>query len=121
MQSLASPVYKEVEKRTNKGYELLIDHMGTKHWYLNGERHREGGPACVWPDGEKEWCIDGELHREDGPAMVYPDGRKHWYLNDREVSEEAFNEVWNCPMGRLPLYINTVFAPIVRRRLIMGK
>ena len=89
--------YKEVEKRTGKGYELSVDSEGTKRWYLNGQLHREGGPA-----------------------VEFADGTKFWYLNDINVSEEEFNEVLEGPMDRLPLYINTVFAPIVRRRLSSG-
>ena len=94
---MEAPVYKEVEKRTNKGYECYIDRWGTKGWWLNGERHRE-----------------------DGPAVEYTDGTKVWFLNGEAVSEKGFNEVWNCPLDRLPLYINTEFAPIMRRRLSNG-
>lgn len=32
---------------------------GTKEWYLNGELHREDGPAVERADGTKEWCLDG--------------------------------------------------------------
>jgi hypothetical protein len=34
---------------------------------------------------QKEWYINGQLHREDGPAIEYIDGSKSWYING-EVS-----------------------------------
>ena len=62
----------------------LITHPdGTKKWYLNGELHREDGPAYERPNGFKEWWLNGKLHREDGPAVEYPDGSKAWRLNGK--------------------------------------
>ena len=61
---------------------------GDKFWYLNGELHREDGPAIECPDGTKRWYLNGKLHREDGPAVEYPNGDKWWYLNDKMVTEE---------------------------------
>jgi hypothetical protein len=62
---------------------------GTKQWYLNGKRHREGGPAVEWADGTKEWHLNGKLHREDGPAAEWPDGTKEWYLNGKFHREDG--------------------------------
>jgi hypothetical protein len=31
--------------------------------------------------GVKQWRLNGEWHREDGPAIEYPDGTKHWFFN----------------------------------------
>ena len=61
--------------------ELIIGQNGTKIWLLNGELHREDGPAVEYYDGTKEWYLDGKYHREDGPAIEYPDGTKYWYVN----------------------------------------
>ena len=36
------------------------DRYGTKHWYVNGLRHRLDGPACEYASGNKSWFIDGE-------------------------------------------------------------
>ncbi len=63
---------------------------GTNWWYLNGELHREGGPAIECPDGTKEWYLNGELHREGGPAIEWPNGTKDWYLNGRKHSFEEY-------------------------------
>ena len=61
---------------------------GDKAWYLNGEIHREDGPAVEYANGDEWWYLNGKRHREDGPATEYPDGRKYWYLNGEEVTEE---------------------------------
>jgi len=37
----------------------VLGASGTKHWYLNGELHREDGPACELADGTKFWYLDG--------------------------------------------------------------
>ena len=64
---------------------------GTKEWWLNGERHREDGPAIEWSDGSKYWCLNDKYHREDGPAIELPNGSKRWWFNGKEVSwKEVF-------------------------------
>ena len=73
--------------------EMLLDSDGTKHWYLNGKLHREGGPAVERSDGTKRWFLNGERHREDGPAVEWSDGEKWWYLNDGLVTwKEVFRQ-----------------------------
>lgn len=54
---------------------------GIKFWYLNGEIHREDGPAIEWANGKKEWFFHGQYHREDGPAVERLDGYKEWWVN----------------------------------------
>ena len=73
-----------------KEYTVKVYPNGHKEWYLNGNLHREDGPAIEHPDGTKYWYLNGKLHREDGPAVEYPDGRKFWYLNGKEYTEEEF-------------------------------
>ena len=75
-------------------YEVTVDHHGTE-WKLNGEYHREDGPAIEHPNGDKVWIINGELHREDGPAIEYANGDKIWYINDVELTEQQFNKRTN--------------------------
>ena len=57
---------------------MTIDTVGTKEWYLNGQRHREDGPAVEYANGDKYWYLNGQLHREDGPAVEKADGSKLW-------------------------------------------
>jgi len=70
-------------------YVVEVYADGDKHWYLNGERHREDGPAIESADGDKFWYLNGELHREDGPAVAYDIGDKYWYLNGKLHREDG--------------------------------
>ena len=63
---------------------------GFQSWYRNGKRHREDGPAIEWSSGSKAWCLNGKLHREDGPAIEWSSGSKEWWLNDVNYTEEEF-------------------------------
>jgi hypothetical protein len=56
-----------------------------KFYYLNGEPHREDGPA-IETDIQQCWFINGKRHREDGPAVIKLGGQRGWFLNDEEVS-----------------------------------
>jgi len=38
--------------------------VGDRWWYLNGKRHREGGPAIEVSNGEKEWYLNGKKYTE---------------------------------------------------------
>ena len=42
--------------------------------------------------GNKFWYLNGELHREDGPAIEWASGTKEWYLNGKKVTEEEHKE-----------------------------
>jgi len=76
-------------------YVVRVSPDGTKEWYLNGQYHREDGPAVEWPDGEKQWYLHGNLHREDGPAIELPSGTKYWCLNGKEYSESEWKKEVN--------------------------
>jgi len=60
-----------------------------KHWFVNGKRHREDGPASEFINGDKEWYKEGKLHREDSPAGEYTDGTKYWYKNGHLHREDG--------------------------------
>jgi len=64
---------------------------GSKYWYLNGQLHREDGPAVEWRAGSKYWYLNGQLHREDGPAVEHSNGDKSWYLNGNYYTEKEYN------------------------------
>lgn len=59
--------------------EVELD--GSKYWRLNGQFHREDGPAVETSLGVTVWYFHGVIHREGGPALKYWDGRRYWYLN----------------------------------------
>jgi len=75
-----------------KTYEVKIYDDGTKEWYLNGELHREDGPAVEGSYGNKSWYLNGKRHREDGPAIEYSDGYKEWYINSVYLTEEEWKQ-----------------------------
>ena len=64
---------------------------GYKVWYIKGQCHREDGPAVEWADGDKAWYINGQLHREDGPAVERANGSKFWYIKGQSLTEAEFN------------------------------
>ena len=71
--------------------ECKVSADGSKWWYLNGNLHREGGPAVEYANGDKCWYLNGKLHRKDinpetgltMPAIEYSNGEKFWYLNGK--------------------------------------
>ena len=65
-----------------------VDGWGTKRWFLNGEYHREDGPAVENAVGNKYWFLHGYRHREDGPAVEWADGLKEWWLHHKPVDPE---------------------------------
>lgn len=73
-----------------KEYTVKVYNNGSKFWFLNGNLHREDGPAVEYDDGTKHWFLNGKRHREDGPAFEHTDGTKYWYLNDESYTEAEF-------------------------------
>jgi hypothetical protein len=62
---------------------------GREEWYLHGKRHREDGPAIIYPNGSEEWWLHGEHHRDDGPAFIYADGTEEWWLHGKLHREDG--------------------------------
>jgi hypothetical protein len=73
-------------------YEVEVYTNGNKYWYLNGNLHREDGPAVAHSGGYKAWFLNGKRHREDGPAIERINGDKFWWLKGERLTEEEFNE-----------------------------
>ena len=72
-----------------KTYKVKVFENGNRHWWFNGELHREDGPAIERNDGSKFWCLNDKLHREDGPAIEYVNSYKAWYLNGKLHREDG--------------------------------
>lgn len=66
---------------------------GSKRWYLDGQLHRDDGPAFESIDGTKMWFRQGKMHREDGPALIQPDGSEEFWLGGKNLSEKDFAEM----------------------------
>ena len=73
-------------------YRVKVHGNGNKFWYVNGELHREDGPAAEYANGNKFWYVNGKLHREDGPAAEYAGGDKRWCLNGKHLTKATFNK-----------------------------
>ncbi len=83
----------------------VINYFRSYHWFANGKKHRDDGPAIIHYNGIKEWYLNGAIHRENGPAIIYPSGEKSWYLNgikytqeewfERLTSEQKEKAIWN--------------------------
>jgi hypothetical protein len=122
---------------------LIVDQNGTKEWYLNGQLHREDGPAVEWLNGSmfwylndkphrtdgparewstgiKEWYLNGQRHRTDGPAQWVNESKAWWFLNGNLLTDEEvkiFEYLQTCPEKELMEYAGTIFAPILKQRL----
>jgi len=72
---------------------MKMNTRGVKEW-LNeeGQKHREDGPASIWPDGDWFWYINGKMHRLTGPASNFCYG-SIWWINGEpiEPEEHPFN------------------------------
>ncbi len=75
-----------------KEYTVRVYIDGTKEWWLNGNLHREDGPAIEWADGSKLWYLNGNRHREDGPAIEHAGGTRAWFLNNKNYSEAEWKK-----------------------------
>jgi hypothetical protein len=71
------------------------DISGYKQWWLNGKFHRKDGPAIERPSGFKIWYQNGILHREDGPAVSHADGTVEYWLNGKFIAEGMIPENWD--------------------------
>ena len=60
---------------------------GGRAWQVNGQLHREDGPAVEYADGYRAWYFNGQRHRTDGPAIILSNGTCAWYINGQRVGE----------------------------------
>ena len=45
-------------------YVQIVGNNGYMAWYKNNVRHRENGPAIIWPDGHQDYYFNGEHSNE---------------------------------------------------------
>lgn len=71
-----------------------------EEWWIDGKRHRVGGPAVTYDDGSEDWLQNGILHREDGPAIVrkslnpYYDSKGTYYIYNFNNGQRYFTKNW---------------------------
>jgi hypothetical protein len=47
---------------------------------------QHGAPSTtVDSNGTQRWYLNGQLHREDGPAVILCDGTQRWFWKNRRV------------------------------------
>ena len=80
-------------------YKVQVQDNGTKEWSIDGNLHREDGPAVERPKCHKQWWINGNLHREDGPAIERANGDNQWWINGNQLTEEEFNNRHNVELS----------------------
>ena len=73
---------------------------GDQWWFRHNLLHREDGPAVTHASGSKWWYQKGQLHREDGPAYEGADGTKAWYRNGKPF--DPANDKPAQPLKRKP-------------------
>jgi hypothetical protein len=101
-----------------EGYEYL-ENANIKAWYLDGEFHNEDGPASIVsapvPEGGPEnfGTPPGMNDLKAGDILEVSE----WRLNGVIVDPEEIDKVQKCPLSELPLYLNTPYASIAKRRL----
>jgi hypothetical protein len=64
-------------------YNIVEYPNGTKEWRAwNNFLHRDNFPAVIYPNGDCEWWVEGVRHRIGGPAVVI--GDKQYFFEDGE-------------------------------------
>jgi cold shock CspA family protein len=59
-------------------------------WYNNTAT---GYKLIKFPDGSKGWFVNGQAHREDGPAIIRMNGDKVWFLSGKKLSKKDFDSI----------------------------
>ena len=70
---------------------LKDDHGNVLYFDVDGQLHRDDGPAIEQKDGSKAWFRHGVKHRDDGPAVELPTvGHREWWINGTQISHDEF-------------------------------
>lgn len=79
----------------------IVKFEGVEIHMLDGKFHRIGGPA-ITIGNTQEWLVNGEYHRDDGPARMYKDKGNHiefWQngkpIMNGKVDEDTFAKHWH--------------------------
>jgi len=85
--------WKNGKRHREDGPACTDNRIGFIGRYINGVKHRIGGPAIKYLNGTKEWCINGKLHRLDGPAVIKKYGHKEYWINGKKLNKKEV-ETW---------------------------
>ena len=65
----------------NDEFPTVVYPNGTKEWLdSKGFASRKTEPSIEYSNGDKEWWLNGERHRDDGPAVIHGK-KKYWFEN----------------------------------------
>ncbi len=81
---------------------------GREEWYRHGKLHRIGGPAVVHANGSVKYYEDGVRHRDDGPACLYVNGTEKWYRRGLRHRDPADGPAAIYPDGRRIWFVDGV-------------
>jgi len=87
-----------------ENYTGIVEYPESKVYYLNGEIHREDGPAIIFSNFRLDYYLNGKLHRTDGPAIIFSYGRLDYYLNGKLHREDGPAKIYSD--GTLEYYLN---------------
>ena len=77
-------------------YVVKVDDRGTKFWFLNGEYHREDGPAIEYRDGTKYWFLNGKEtttnHQQQTDIVEYIDAFSKGAESAKEEMKQKIEE-----------------------------
>ena len=95
--------YKNGKRHRDGGLPAVVLSNGTKYYYKNGDLHRDGNlPAIEWTSGSKYYYKNGELHRDGNlPAIEYSDGDKSYYKNGIRYTKEQVEFMTRMEKKRL--------------------
>ena len=88
---------------------------GSIEYYLNGVRHRAGGPAVSYCDATcciLRWYHHGRLHRENAPAVIRREGNnrvREWYRYNLRHREDGPAFISQEEEGIYQWYLNGVY------------
>ena len=113
----------EVEKKAAALKNTMPRYLGRL-----GELHNEHGPTVIYPNGDESWYINGQFHRDDGPAIVLYEEDKYIWIKKGQRYEPSAHELiaWKMKLreikkglkeGRKPEYgtislVNTTDAGV---------
>lgn len=69
-------------------YKVKVSRCGNSFKYLNGRLHSRSSdvPAVEYLNSYRAWWLNGKRHREGGPAVIYSDGAESWWIFGLPVS-----------------------------------
>jgi hypothetical protein len=93
--------YKAGKRHRDDGPAILFPD-GEMYYYKDDKKHRDDGPAIIRADGRKAYYKNGKIHRDDGPAVIYPNGTKEYYKDDKRHRDDGPAVIY--PNGEMYYY-----------------